>query len=72
MISVVMTTYNGEKFIAKQLYSILEQTLLPSEIIVCDDRSTDHTVELIKHLAGESKIPIYISESSAAGLCLEF
>lgn len=73
MISVVMTTYNGEKFIAKQLYSILEQTLLPSEIIVCDDRSTDHTVELIKHLAGESKTPIYIYQNrQRLGFALNF
>lgn len=48
MISVAMATYNGEKFIEKQLESFLNQTLLPDEVIICDDRSTDSTVEIIR------------------------
>ncbi|HHV10247.1 MAG TPA: glycosyltransferase [Clostridiales bacterium] len=42
-ISVVMTTYNGEAFINQQLDSIIKQTLLPDEILVCDDYSNDST-----------------------------
>lgn len=42
-ISVVIATYNGERFIREQLNSILTQTLLPNEIIVSDDGSTDST-----------------------------
>lgn len=48
MISVAMTTFNGEKYIEKQIESIIHQSLSVDEIIVCDDGSTDHTVELIK------------------------
>ncbi|WP_158798501.1 glycosyltransferase family 2 protein [Pedobacter sp. L105] len=47
-ISVVMTTYNGEKYLEQQLDSILSQTLLPAELIVCDDCSTDGTVLILK------------------------
>ena len=46
-ISVAMATYNGEKYLEEQLDSILSQTLLPSEIIVCDDQSTDGTQKIL-------------------------
>lgn len=47
-ISVVMATYNGEKFIKEQLDSIRLQTIIPEEVIICDDCSTDTTVALVK------------------------
>jgi len=47
MISIVIATYNGAKFIVNQLESILNQTFGDFEIIVVDDASTDNTVELI-------------------------
>lgn len=47
-ISVVIATYNGEKYIREQLDSILAQTLMPNEIIVSDDGSTDRTWEVLE------------------------
>lgn len=47
-ISVCMGLYNGEKYIEEQLLSILEQTKAPEEVILCDDNSTDNTVELVQ------------------------
>ena len=38
-ISVVMSLYNGEKYLVEQLESIRSQTLLPDEIIFVDDAS---------------------------------
>jgi glycosyltransferase involved in cell wall biosynthesis len=46
-ISIAMATYNGEPFIRKQLESFTRQTLLPSELIVCDDGSADSTVSIL-------------------------
>lgn len=46
--SVVIATYNGENFITEQLNSIFNQTLLPDEVIISDDLSTDNTVEIVK------------------------
>jgi len=46
-VSVAMTTYNGELYLEDQLLSIIEQTHKPDEIIICDDKSTDSTVEVI-------------------------
>ena len=47
MISIAMTTYNGEKYIEHQLESIFSQTLPADEIIICDDNSKDGTIEII-------------------------
>lgn len=42
-----MATYNGSKYIEKQLETLLEQTKQPDEVIICDDVSTDNTAELV-------------------------
>ncbi|RHR51889.1 glycosyltransferase [Clostridium sp. AF18-27] len=57
MISVVMATYNGEKYIRQQLESIWNQTLLPDEIIISDDSSTDCTVDILHSLKTLAKVP---------------
>ena len=46
-ISVAMATYNGARYIREQLDSILQQTIMPDEIIISDDGSTDDTLEII-------------------------
>ena len=47
-ISVVMTTYNGAKYLHTQLQSIANQLRLPDELIVCDDASSDATTEITR------------------------
>ena len=42
MISIAMTSFNGEKYIEAQLKSFKTQTLLPDEVIICDDFSNDY------------------------------
>jgi glycosyltransferase involved in cell wall biosynthesis len=42
-VSVIIPVYNGERFLAEALQSVIEQTYTPSEIIVVDDGSTDGT-----------------------------
>lgn len=49
--SVVMTTYNGERFLAEQLESIARQTSLPDELILSDDCSTDGTFAIAQAFA---------------------
>ncbi len=50
MISVCIPTYNGEKYILKQLNSILTQLDVDDEVIISDDSSSDDTINLIKSL----------------------
>lgn len=47
-VTVCMATYNGEKYIKKQLDSILSQLDKDDEVIISDDSSTDRTIEIIR------------------------
>ncbi len=46
--SIVLSTYNGERYLKEQLDSIRQQTLQPDNVLISDDCSTDSTVKLIK------------------------
>lgn len=66
-ISVCICTYNGEQFLEEQLVSICTQTIIPDEIVVCDDHSTDSTPKIIHSYM--NKYPqiewkIYINENN--------
>ena len=57
-ISVVVLSFNQKKMLEQAIESVLNQTCSPHEIIVCDDASTDGSVDLIK--AYEKKYPGWI------------
>jgi len=64
-VAVAIATYNGERFLRQQLDSILTQTALPGEIIVCDDCSSDNTVNILQEYARKfSIIKIYQNEAN--------
>ena len=50
-VSVVMCTYNGEKFLRQQLDSILAQTYPIDEIVIQDNESTDGTMAILQEYA---------------------
>ena len=50
-VSVVLASYNGEKYIKKQIESIMPQLELDDELIVSDDGSKDKTKEIVLELA---------------------
>jgi len=63
MISVVMATYNGARYIEEQLNSILDQTFTDFELLVVDDCSTDDTVSILrKYSCIDLRISIYENE----------
>ena len=47
-ISVIMSVYNDEKYIAKAIDSILTQSFSNFELIICDDYSTDRSSNIIE------------------------
>jgi glycosyltransferase involved in cell wall biosynthesis len=47
-ISICIPTYNGEKFIARTIQSVLDQTFSNFEIIISDDGSIDKTLEIVR------------------------
>ena len=67
MISVAVTTYNGEKYIEEQLCSICKQTMPVDEIIIVDDLSTDRTVAVIKDFIQtnkENRIHLFVNKKN--------
>lgn len=59
-ISIAMATYNGERFIAEQLESLAAQTHLPTELVVCDDGSSDGTLAIVEAFAREAPFPVRV------------
>lgn len=47
-VSVCMATYNGSRYVAEQLSSILDQLGPNDEVVVVDDASTDTTVDVVE------------------------
>lgn len=47
-VAVLMSTYNGEKYIKEQIESILGQENVSVEIFIRDDGSIDHTVDIVE------------------------
>ena len=62
MISVIMASYNGARYIREQLDSLLQQTVPPDEILVCDDHSTDETVRIIEEYEKDGTVRIRHTE----------
>lgn len=68
-ISVVMCTYNGGRYVAEQLDSIVAQTYPVHEIIIQDDGSTDATTQILNQYAQkDSRIHIYNNDNGIHGI----
>ena len=62
-----MTTYNGETYITQQLESILKQSAPVDEVIICDDRSSDDTVRLVRKFIDNNSLNkwrLFVNEES--------
>ncbi|MFN7676782.1 glycosyltransferase family 2 protein [Flavobacterium sp.] len=67
-LSVAMCTYNGDEFIKQQLDSILKQSVNVDEIIICDDGSSDSTIEIINDYIEKFPLMIYLHKNE---ICLK-
>ena len=52
-VTILMSTYNGENFLAEQIESIQQQTYTDWTLLIRDDGSKDKTRDLIKRFASE-------------------
>lgn len=72
-ISIAMATYNGAKYLLEQLDSLAVQTLMPYELIVTDDGSTDETLGILDKFARRAPFPVYIHRNEQRlGYCDNF
>lgn len=62
-ISVAMATYNGERYLEEQLESLAAQVVLPAELVVVDDASTDATVAIVERFAARAAFPVRITRN---------
>ena len=46
-VNIVLSTYNGEKFLSEQIESIQAQTFTDWQLLIRDDGSTDKTLDII-------------------------
>lgn len=67
-VSVVMTTFNGERFLPEQLDSIVSQTRCPDEIIIVDDFSSDGTWEILENYVERYKYIRIIRNDGRLGI----
>ena len=67
-VSVALCTYNGARFVAEQLRSILAQSSPADQIVISDDGSTDGTLEVVRAelaAAGSALPEVIILENPA-------
>lgn len=65
LVSIAMCTYNGEKYLAQQLDSLVQQTYPHIEIIITDDASADSTVTILHQYAQQhSNIKYFVNENN--------
>ena len=69
LLSVVLCTYNDERYIAKTINSVLSQSLSDFEFIIWNDGSTDRTEEIIKSFA-DKRIKYYFHSNTGLGTAL--
>jgi glycosyltransferase involved in cell wall biosynthesis len=70
-ISVCMASYNGEKYIYEQIYSILSQLKSTDELIVSDDNSDDKTIEIVRSFQ-DPRIKVVLNNPAKRGYTPNF
>lgn len=63
-VSIAMATYNGAAFLREQLESLAKQTILPVELIITDDNSTDDTQTIVEAFASCSPFPVQFTKNA--------
>lgn len=65
LVTVIICTYNGERYLSQTLDSVLKQTYPNIEIVIVDDGSSDNTVSIISQYADhDQRIRWFVKENS--------
>ena len=70
LVSVVMATFNGEKFLRAQIDSILNQSYSNIELVAVDDASTDNTLGILFEYASiDNRVKVYNLKKNIGFIC---
>ena len=58
-VSLIITTYNWPRALYLCLDSVMQQTVMPSEILVADDGSGISTRDVVRHFQNISPVPVH-------------
>jgi len=64
LVSVLMTAYNREKYIAEAIESVLASNFKDFELIIVDDCSKDHTVEIARRYTSDPRVQVHMNEKN--------
>ena len=72
LVSIAVPVYNGQRYLAEALDSLLAQTITDIEIIITDNASTDETAAICKRFAAQDARVRYFRSSTNIGACPNF
>ena len=64
LVSVLLTTYNRENYVAESIESVLAQTWKEFELVIVDDASTDRTVEIVQRYCVDPRVRFVRNEKN--------
>ncbi|MBF0516279.1 MAG: glycosyltransferase family 2 protein [Nitrospirae bacterium] len=67
-LSVVMPNYNDSEYLTSAIESVVSQSYPPDEFIICDDASTDNSVEIIKGYAARFPLIKFVQNETNLGV----
>lgn len=68
LVSVIMPNYNGEKYLAEAIASVLAQSYKNLELIIADDCSSDKSLEIVKSFS-DARIKVFRNEKNCGAAC---
>ena len=60
LVSIIMPSYNSEKYIEEAIESVIRQSYTNWELLITDDLSTDSTINVVKRYLGDSRIKLFL------------
>ncbi|MCR5324807.1 MAG: glycosyltransferase family 2 protein [Lachnospiraceae bacterium] len=73
MVNVILSAYNGKKYISEQIESILDSEYQDFRLFIFDDASTDDTVEIVNQYEKEYPEKVFLVKNTQnKGLCNNF
>lgn len=64
LVSILMTAYNREKYIAQTIESVLASSFKDFELIIVDDCSKDHTVEIARRYTSDVRVQVHVNQKN--------